>query len=140
MIRNNYVKLLIAAMMLGMASVPSNSWSGVIRIICEQTGPGSGNDNTELEYPHRAPIHFSNEASAHWNAETGLLSIWFYAESEEVTISIYKDDILVEEGCCSIIYGDVLNIDLSSYGNGDYQIIISGFGDENLNGTFSKQQ
>ena len=116
MIRNNYVKLLMAAIMLGMASVPSNSWSGVIRIICEQT------------------------ASAHWNAETGLLSIWFYAESEEVTISIYKDDILVEEGCCSIIYGDVLNIDLSSYGNGDYQIIISGFGDENLNGTFSKQQ
>ena len=136
------MKLLIAAMFFGVVSIPSAMYGDNIKVTTGSSGSDKGgyggNDNPEEHYPHRAPAHYSNEAAAYWNAETGLLSVSFYSESDEVTISIYKDDELIEETFCPVSYGDVVNFDLSSYGNGDYQIVISGLADDDLYGYFSK--
>jgi len=129
--------LLMAVVMLGMASYPIFMNGGVIRVESNNgNGNNGGNNNTETQFPHLAPPHYSNLASAYWDAVTGVLSVSFYDDADEVTISIYKDDTLVTGTTCSVSMDDVINFNLSSYGSGDYQIVITGMGNDNLYGNF----
>ena len=133
--KKNFAKLFIAAMMLGMASLPTVVYGGKIRVVCNNN---NDNDNTDLEYPHRVPAHYSHLAVAYWDAETSELSIGFNADAADVTISIYRDDALVDEVNGSISVGDEISFNLSSYGTGDYQVVITGIGNDDLYGYFSK--
>ena len=134
--KKNFAKLFIAAMMLGTASVPTVVYGGKIKVICENNG--NGNTNKENEYPHRVPAHYSHLAVAYWDAETSELSIGFNADAADVTISIYRGDALVDEANGSISVDDEISFNLSSYGTGDYQVVITGIGNDDLYGYFSK--
>ncbi len=124
------MKLLMAVLMLGMPMLQSEMMAGTIRVT------KVGNDNKKTQFPHLMPPHFSPLASAEWDEETGNLSVTFNAESEEVCVCIYKDDTLVMEETLSAMVGDTVNYDLSSYGEGDYQIVITGLGEDILYGNF----
>lgn len=125
------MKLLMAVLMLGMPMLQSEMSAGNIRVQKKKV-----NDNRKDHFPHLAPGHFSPLASAEWDEETGNLSITFNAESDEVCVCIYKDETLVIEETLSVIEGDTVNYDLSSYGEGDYQIVITGLGEDILYGNF----
>ena len=126
------MKLLMAVLMLGMPMLQCEMMAGTIKV---KKKPG---DNIKAHYPHLAPPHYSPLASAEWDEETGNLSITFNAESDEVCVCIYKDDTLVIEEALSVMEGDMLSYDLSTYGIGDYQIVITGLNDDTLFGSFTK--
>lgn len=134
--KTNFVKLLMAVMVLGLLFVPVTMNGANIRVVSENNG--NENTNKEEPFPHRAPAHYSHLAGACWNAETGVLSIGFNAEADDVTISIYNNDTLIDETMCSVIYGSVKTFNLSSCGSGDYEIVITGIGDDDLHGYFTK--
>ena len=98
----------------------------------------SEDTNKITQYPHRDINSYSDAAIAYWDSGLGELCICFNMEAEEVTISIYKDGILVTESIRPTAIGDEACFDLSSYGNGEYQIVISGIGDNDLHGNFSQ--
>lgn len=125
------MKLLMAVLMLGMPMLQSEMSAGNIRVQKKKV-----NDNRKDHFPHLAPGHFSPLACAEWNEETGNLSITFNTESDEVCVCIYKDDTLVIEETLSVMEGDTVNYDLFSYGEGDYQIVITGLGEDILYGNF----
>ena len=129
--KTKMMTLLLAAMMLGMPMLQSEMFAGRIKVTTDRKG-----DSLKGQYPHLAPGHYSRLASATWDEETGLLTVMFNAESEEVGISIYKDDMLIEEDTCPVSEGTVLTFDLSSIGDGDYQIVITGIGNDVLYGNF----
>lgn len=127
------MKLLMAALMMGMLSFPSDMSGKVIKV----TSSTNNDDNREEQYPHRVPPrNFSREASAHFDHATGQLDIFFYADAPIAEIEIYKDGSLVTSKTRSVCVGDEETFDLSSFGSGDYEIIIIGIGDEDLYGTF----
>ena len=128
--KTKMMTLLLAAMMLGIPMLQSEMFAGNVRVTKVK------HDNKESVFPHLAPGHYSRLASATWDEETGLLAVMFNAESEEVGISIYKDDMLIEEDTCPVSEGTVLTFDLSYYGDGDYQIVITGIGNDVLYGNF----
>ncbi len=128
--KTRMMKLLMAVLMLGMPMLQCEMFAGTIKVT------NKGNDNKESEFPHRMPPHYSPLASAEWDEETGNLSITFNTESDEVCVCIYKDDTLVIEETLSVIEGDTVSYDLSTYGTGDYQIIITGLGEDILYGNF----
>ena len=123
--------LFCVAFIIGLLSVPIMTLGGTIQIIKSE-----GNDNKELDFPRRTPVHYSNLASAVWDAETGELSVSFNADADETTIFIYKDGELVAETVRSISTGDIVVFDLSVCGDGEYQIVISSLGDDDLYGNF----
>lgn len=128
-----FVKLFVAALMLGLASVPCMVFGEKLRVVCIN----NDNNNTQEEFPHWAPAHYSNLAYAVWDVETGLLTVGFNAQADCVTISIYKDEVLIEEDCCSVGDSSEFIFNLSSYGSGDYQIVITGLGNTDLYGYFA---
>lgn len=129
------MKLLMAAMMMGMLSFPSDMSGKVIKVTSSTST--NNDDNREDQYPHRVPPrNFSKEASAHFDHAEGQLDIFFYADAPIAEIEIYKDGSLVTFKTRSVCVGDEETFDLSSYGSGDYEIIIIGVGDEDLYGTF----
>ena len=130
------LKLLVAAMMLGLASIPNFVYGGLIKVTSSGSGDNNGNDNTQSHFPRRHPAHYTDLAVAYWETGTGVLSIGFNAESEEVSISIYKDDTLVVESTRSVNNGTEVSFNLSSYDSGDYQIVIMGICDDDLYGNF----
>jgi len=122
--------VLFLALLFGMSAVPTSVYGDVINVVCEADGEETenGNDNKREEFPHLMPPRYSRQAIAHWNSQTGILTIDFNAETEEATIEIYQDGFLVSEITRSISYGDMVFYNLSSFGSGDYQIVISGLG------------
>lgn len=134
--KTNFVKLLVTVMVLGLLFVPVTVFGANIRVICENNG--NEHTNKEEPFPHRAPAHYSHLAGAYWDAETGVLSIGFNAEADDVTISIYNNDTLIEETTCSVSYGSEKVFNLSSCGSGDYEIVITGIGDDDLFGYYTK--
>ena len=128
--KTRMMKLLMAVLMLGMPMLQCETFAGTIKVTKK------GNDNKESEFPHRIPPHFSPLASAEWDEETECLSITYNAESDEMCVCIYKDDTLVIEETLSVMEGGTVTYDLSSYGEGDYQIVITGLGEDILYGNF----
>ena len=128
--KTRMMKLLMAVLMLGMPMLQCEMFAGTIKV---KKKPG---DNITAHYPHLMPPHYSPLASAEWDEETGNLSITFNTESDEVCVCIYKDDTLVIEETLSVIEGDTVSYDLSTYGTGDYQIVITGLGEDILYGNF----
>lgn len=129
--KTRMMKLLMAVLMLGMPMLQCEMLAGNIKV--RKT---KGGDSIKGQYPHLAPRYFSPLASAEWDEESANLSITFNAESDEVCVCIYKDDTLVIEETLSVMEGDTVNYDLSSYGEGDYQIVITGLGEDILYGNF----
>lgn len=125
------MKLLVAATMMGMPMFQSEMYAGGIKVTTNK-----GGDSLKGQYPHLAPRHYSHEASAAWNVEIGILSLMINADSDEACISIYKDDTLLMEETRPVFEGDILTYDLSAYGDGDYQIVITGLGNDTLYGNF----
>ena len=124
------MKLLMAVLMLGMPMLQCEMMAGTIKV---KKRPG---DSIKEHYPHLAPPHYSPLASAEWDEETDCLSITYNAESDEMCVCIYKDDTLVIEETLSVMEGGTVTYDLSSYGEGDYQIVITGLGEDILYGNF----
>ena len=145
-------KLLLAALMLGVPSLQGAVHAEVIQVITEYGGTGeeleSGmcsddeneiiHDNKEEEFPRRMPAHYSHLATAFWNQAAGSLSVNFFTSSTQAVIAVYKDEALIEETTCQISMGDTIGLDLSMYGNGDYQLVITGVGRKALYGYFNK--
>jgi len=129
--RTRMMRLLMAVLMLGMPMLQSEMSAGNIRVQKKKV-----NDNRKDHFPHLAPGHYSPLAFAEWDEETGCLSITFNAESDEACICVYKDDTLVIGENLSVMEGDTVNYDLSSYGEGDYLIVITGLDDDTLYGSF----
>lgn len=130
---SNVMKLLIAALMMGMLSFPNDMSGKVIKV----TSSANNDDNREDPFPHRVPPrNISRDVAAFFDLSTGLLNIFFYSDALNVEIEIYKDDSLVISNTMSVGVGDDAAFDLSSFGSGDYEIIIFGVGDEDLYGTF----
>lgn len=129
--KTKMMRLLLAALMMGLPMFQSEMYAGNIRVQTKKV-----NDNRKDEHKHLAPGHYSRLASAIWDEEIGNLSITFNAESDEVCVCIYKDDTLVIEETRPVFEGEVMLLDLSSYGAGDYQVVITGMGDDVLYGSF----
>jgi len=130
--KTKMLKLLLAACMLGLPIFQNAMSADPIRVT---KGPkGSNKDN---EFPHRDSGCYSDLAFAYYDTATGLLSITFNAEADNTSIYIYQNDTLIIETTRSIYIGDVVTFDLSAYGTGDYQIVITDFGDEDLYGYLS---
>lgn len=128
--KTRMMKLLMAVLMLGMPILQCEMLAGTIRVTRVKK------DNKKTQFPHLMPPHFSPLACAEWDEESANLSITFNAESDEVCVCIYKDDTLVIEETLSVMEGDMLSYDLSTYGTGDYQIVITGLGEDILYGSF----
>lgn len=129
--KTKMMRLLLAALMMGLPMFQSEMYAGNIRVQTKKV-----NDNRKDEHKHLAPGHYSRLASAVWDEETGILSLLFNTGSDEVCISVYKDDTLVVEETRPVFEGEVMVLDLSSYGAGDYQVVITGMGDDVLYGSF----
>lgn len=130
--KTKMLKLLLAACMLGLPIFQNAMSADPIRVT---KGPkGSNKDN---EFPHRDSGCYSDLAFAYYDTETGLLSITFNAEADNTSISIYQNDTLIIETTRSVFIGDVVTFDLSYYGTGDYQIVITGIDDDELYGDLS---
>ncbi|MBQ9676808.1 MAG: DUF3244 domain-containing protein [Prevotella sp.] len=127
------MRLLLAVMMMGLPIFQTEMFAGNIRVQTKKV-----NDNRKDEHKHLAPGHYSWLASAVWDEEIGSLSITFNAESDEVCVCIYKNDTLLIEDSLSVFEGYEATYDLSSYGDGDYQIVITGIGNDVLYGSFTK--
>lgn len=139
------MKLLLAALMLGMPSLQGAVHAGVIEVITEtdvkvESGGDMAyiHDNKEEEFPHLLQNFDPRIAIAYWDQATGILSIDFFTSSAQAIISIYKNGLLIEETICPINSGDVLDFDLSMYGSGEYQLVITGVGGSTLYGSFSR--
>jgi len=129
--RTRMTRLLMAVLMLGMPMLQCEMSAGNIKV--RKT---KGGDSIKGQYPHRIPAHYSPLAFAEWDEETGCLSIAFNAESGETSVCVYKNDTLVIEETLSVMEGDTVTYDLSSYGEGDCQIVITGLGEDILYGSF----
>lgn len=114
--------------MLGMPMLQSEMYAGSIKVI-KSNGPRE-------HFPHLMPPYYSNFVFAIWDEEAGSLSITFNAESDNACISIFKEDTLIIEDTCSTFEGYVVTYDFLPFGLGEYQIVISGIGDELLYGNF----
>lgn len=118
---------------------PLNTYGDVIRVL-----PSEGGGHYNENFPHRHPASYSNAAIAYWDLLNGLLSVHFNADSHEmqelsydVVFYIYKDDNLIVQSEELIAMDDAIDFNLSSFGNGNYQIVIIGL-DETLIGYFSR--
>ncbi len=125
------MKLLMAVLTLSMPMLQSEMCADTIKVVTNRKG-----DSLKGQYPHLTPGHFSPLASAEWDEDTGNLSIIFNTESDEVRICIYKDNTLIIEDILSVMEGDMVSYNLSTYGAGDYQIVITGLGEDILYGNF----
>lgn len=143
-------KLLLAALLLGLPSLQGTVYADIIEVITVDGGAGDGlesgmypeneiiHDNKEEEFPRRIPTHYSHLVNANWDKSVGSLSVNFFTSTTQAVISIYKGEVLIEETTCQISMGDIIEFDLSMYGSGDYQLVITGVGRSTLYGNFSK--
>ena len=129
--KTKMMRLLLAAMMMGMPMFQTEMFAGNIRVQTKRV-----NDNRKDHFPHLAPGLYSWLASAIWDEETGSLSITYNADSDGVCVCIYKEDTLLIEDSLSVFEGYEVTYDLSTYGTGDYQIVITGLGEDILYGNF----
>lgn len=118
-------------------SFPHNTYGALIRVLSDE-----GKEHDKENFPHRGPAVYSNVAIAYWDTINGQLSIHFNLDSGEnpeqsydLTVYIYKDDNLIITSEELIAVDDIIDFNLSSYGNGNYQIVITGL-DETLIGNF----
>lgn len=146
------MKLLLAVLMLGLPSLQGAVHADEIEVITVDGGAGEGledgmfpedgneiiHDNKEEEFPRRMPAHYSHLVNANWNKAVGSLSVSFFTSTTQAVISIYKDETLIEETTCQVSVGDIIEFDLSIYGSGDYQLVITGVGRSTLYGNFSR--
>lgn len=129
--KTKMMRLLLAALMMGLPMFQSDMYADSIHVQTNKTG-----DSIKEHYPHLAPRHYSHLVSAVWDDETGILTLLFNTGADEACISVYKDDTLVIEETRPVFEGEVMLLDLSSYGAGDYQVVITGMGDDVLYGSF----
>lgn len=94
-------------------------------------------DDIPVTFPHRSPANYSHTAIAFWNGN--LLSLFFYDGGNDVTIEIYKNNVLIADTSLIVSVGDTVNFDLSGCSGGSYEVIITGIGSDTLYGYFSKR-
>jgi len=106
------LKLLMAALMLGTAPYVSANPN--------DDGGGGGHED---QFPHRSPGSQSSVILVSLDASYNL-SVAFGLEASEVSISIYKDGLLLFSGVDAVSPGDFAIFNLSSYGSGLYQVFV----------------
>ena len=107
------LSLLMAAMMLGTAPYVS-----------AKPNEDGGSGGREDQYPHRAPGNHSATIQVVLN-ESNYLTALFFLEDPEVCISIYKNGTLVAIDPRSVEPSDSVTFNLSTYGPGQYEVIIT---------------
>ena len=110
------MKLLMAALMLVTAPFATIMYAG-------DDGGGGGNGGREDEFPHRGPGSQSSVIQVSLDASYNL-SVAFGLEASEVSITIYKDGVLLFSGVDAVSPGDFAVFNLSSYGSGLYQVFV----------------
>ena len=97
----------------------------------------NNNNNTQNEYPRLAPAKYSTACFAEFNQTTGILNIIFNIDCPNVSVEIYRNGSLVISENLSTSIGDEAEFDISTHGNGDYEIIIMNADDEDIFGSFT---
>lgn len=122
--------MIAIAFLMTMVLVPYSMIGANVKVVKQPK------QNQEELFIRRAPANYSDAAIAYLNTESGILGILFMIEVPSVEIEIYKEGILVITENRSLSIGDNVDFDLSVYGRGEYQFIISNTGEEDLYGSF----